>query len=128
MDNSEMELLIMNLIVDAGSAKSYAMDAIRLAKEGNFSEAKEALETATSELSKAHHAQTDLIQRAAKGEAIEINLFMVHAQDHIMTAMLARDLAAEIVELHKVLYNDFLGLLDRSGELSNNPMKCRKGA
>ena len=101
MDNSEMELLIMNLIVDAGSAKSYAMDAIRMAKEGCFTDAKEALETANSELSKAHHAQTDLIQRAAKGEVIEINLFMVHAQDHIMTAMLAKDLAAEIVELYE---------------------------
>ena len=101
MDNSEMEFLIMNLIVDAGSAKSYAMDAIRLAKEGDFSGAKEALEMANSELSRVHNTQTDLIQRAAKGEVIEINLFMVHAQDHIMTAMLAKDLAAEIVELHE---------------------------
>ena len=101
MDNEEMELLIMNLIVDAGSAKSYAMDAIRMAKESCFSDAKEALALANTELSKAHHAQTDLIQRAAKGEKIEINLFMVHAQDHIMTAMLAKDLAAEIVELYE---------------------------
>ena len=101
MDNSEMELIIMNLIVDAGSAKSYAMDAIRMAKEGSFSDAEEALELANSELSKAHHAQTDLIQRAAKGEVIEISLFMVHAQDHVMTATLAKDLAAEIVELHE---------------------------
>ena len=101
MDNSEMELLIMNLIVDAGSAKSYAMDAMRMAKEGRFSDAEDALELANSELSKAHQTQTDLIQRAAKGEAIEINLFMVHAQDHIMTAMLAKDLAAEIVELYE---------------------------
>ena len=101
MDNSEMDLLIMELIVDAGSAKSYAMDAIRIAKEGGSSDAKEALEQANSELSKAHQSQTDLIQRAAKGEAIEINLFMVHAQDHIMTAMLAIQLAAEIVELYE---------------------------
>ena len=101
--NAEMELVIMNLIVDAGSARSYAMEAIRLAKEGSFSDAEESLKNAETELSKAHHAQTDLIQRAAKGETIEINLFMVHAQDHIMTAMLARELAAEIVELHRKL-------------------------
>jgi len=100
MMSAEMELVIMNLIVDAGSAKSYAMEAIRMAKEGNASGAEAALETAGAELSKAHHAQTDLIQRAAKGEDIEINLFMVHAQDHIMTAMLARDLSREIVELY----------------------------
>lgn len=98
-----METLIMNLIVDAGSARSCAMDAIRLAKEGQFTEAEESLANANEELSKAHHTQTDLIQSAARGEKIEINLFMVHAQDHIMTAMLAKDLAAEIIELHKKL-------------------------
>ncbi|MCL2163238.1 MAG: PTS lactose/cellobiose transporter subunit IIA [Oscillospiraceae bacterium] len=102
--SEEMETIIMNLIVDAGSAKSYAMEAIRLAKEGSFTEADEFLENANSELAKAHHTQTDLIQQAAKGEEIEINLFMVHAQDHIMTSMLAKDLAAEIVELHRMLY------------------------
>ena len=101
MINAEMETMIMNLIVDAGSAKSYAMEAITMAKEGSFSDAEKALENSNSELSKAHHAQSDLIQRAAKGEEIEMNLFMVHAQDHIMTAMLAKDLAAEIIELYK---------------------------
>ena len=100
MNDSEMELLVMDLIVDAGSAKSYAMDAINMAKEGSFTDAKESLELSISELSKVHNSQTDLIQRAAKGEAIEVNLFLVHAQDHIMTAMLAKDLAAEIVDLY----------------------------
>lgn len=98
-----MEEIIMNLIVDAGSARSSAMDAIRLAKEGSMAQADEALANANEELAKAHHTQTDLIQSAARGETIEINLFLVHAQDHIMTAMLAKDLAAEIVELHKKL-------------------------
>ena len=103
MINEEMETIIMNLIVDAGSAKSYAMEAIRLAKEGSFDEADESLEEANKELGNAHHTQTDLIQRAARGETIELSLFMVHAQDHIMTAMLAKDLAAEIIDLHKAL-------------------------
>ena len=103
MISSEMENIVMNLIVDAGSARSYAMDAIRLAKEGSFDEAGESLENADTDLARAHHTQTDLIQQAAKGESIEINLFLVHAQDHIMTAMLAKDMAAEIVELHRAL-------------------------
>ena len=103
MDNAELELIIMDLIVDAGSAKSHAMDAIRLAKEGRFGQAEAELDAAGEALSKAHHTQTELIQQAAKGVRIEINLFMVHAQDHIMSAMLARDLAAEIVTLYRRL-------------------------
>ena len=101
MLSAEMETIIMNLIVDAGSARSFSMEAIRLAKDGAFDEADESLESANSDLAKAHQTQTDLIQQAAKGETIDINLFMVHAQDHIMTAMLAKDLAAEIVDLYK---------------------------
>ena len=113
MLNAEMETVIMKLIVDAGSAKSYAMEAIRMAKESDFSGAGEALGNANSDLSRAHHAQTDLIQRAAKGEEIEINLFMVHAQDHIMTAMLARDLSREIVELYKKLGEQYESYIQR---------------
>lgn len=100
MDN-EREILVMNLIVDAGSARSYAMQAIQLAKEGDFDDAAKALENADKDMAKAHGMQTDLIQKAAQGEKTEIDLFMVHAQDHIMTAMLARDMAKEIVELHQ---------------------------
>ena len=101
--DSEKEFLVMNLIVDAGSARSYAMQAIQLAKEGNFEDANEALENADKDMSKAHGMQTDLIQKEAKGNKTEIDLFMVHAQDHIMTAMLARDMAREIVELYEKL-------------------------
>ena len=100
MDN---EMLIMNLIVDAGNARSYAMEAIRLAKEGALEEAETSLQNADAEMVKAHHAQTDLIQNEAKGGHTEINLFMVHAQDHVMTAILAKDLAREFVGLYRKL-------------------------
>jgi PTS system cellobiose-specific IIA component len=96
-----MEMIIMNLIVDAGSARSYAMEAIGLAKNDKFEEAKQALENANMEIVKAHKTQTSLIQEEARGNHMEISLFMVHAQDHIMTAMLAKELAGEIVELHE---------------------------
>ena len=100
MDEKMVEVA-MELIVGAGSARSCAMEAIRLAKEGKFSEAYVSLEQAEEELVSAHHVQTDLIQRTARGEDIEVNLLMVHAQDHLMTGMLAKDLAREIVELHE---------------------------
>lgn len=99
--DQEREMLVMNLIVDAGSAKSSAMQAIQFAKQRDIAEAKALLETANEELSKAHRVQTGLIQGEAQGNHTTIDLFMVHAQDHIMTAMLARDLAAEIVELYE---------------------------
>lgn len=100
-DNTSNELMVMNLIVDAGSARSYAMEAIRLAREGNIADARESLKNADDELSKVHGVQTELIQNEARGNHSEVTLFMVHAQDHIMTAMLAKDLASEFIELYE---------------------------
>ena len=104
--NNEMETMIMNLIVDAGSARSYAMDAIRLAKEGCIEEAEASLDNSDADIGMAHRGQTDLIHNEAKGVHTEMSLFMVHAQDHIMTAILARDLAREFVDLYKTLRKD----------------------
>ncbi|MCP1110858.1 PTS system cellobiose-specific IIA component [Lachnospiraceae bacterium PF1-21] len=98
--DQEREMLVMNLIVDAGSAKSSALEAIALAREGKMEEARAALERANEDISRAHGTQTGLIQNEAKGNKTEIDLFMVHAQDHVMTAILAKDLAAEMVELY----------------------------
>ena len=54
-------------------------------------------------LFRSHHVQTDLIQSEIQGEHIQVMLLMVHAQDHLMDAMVIRDMAAEFVELYKKL-------------------------
>ena len=47
--------------------------------------------------------QTRLIE-ADEGEGkIPVTLILVHAQDHLMTAMLARELVTELIELHRKL-------------------------
>lgn len=95
-----MEQLIITIIVQSGEAKSSAMEAIQSAKEGQFDKAKELLAAANESLGAAHHVQTSMIQAEAGGEKTEVSLLMVHAQDHLMTAMTARDLASEIVDLY----------------------------
>ena len=49
----------------------------------------------------AHHAQTELIQAEIRGEKAPLNLLMVHAQDHLMTALVVIDLAQEFIDLYK---------------------------
>lgn len=99
MENYEM--IIMEIIVQSGSTRSCAMEAIAHAKEKNYELAHQSLEQAGEELSKAHHIQTDLIQKEAAGEHVTMSLLMVHAQDHLMTSALALDLAKEFVELYE---------------------------
>lgn len=103
MDNGELENVIMSIILASGSCRSSAMEAIALAKEGKMTEADEALANANKEILEAHHVQTNLIRQEAGGNKVEISLLMVHAQDHLMTSIAVKDLAAELIDVYKRL-------------------------
>ena len=47
----------------------------------------------------AHNQQTELITKEAQGEDIEIGFLTVHAQDHLMTAMLLSDIDKWLVKI-----------------------------
>ena len=42
-----------------------------------------------------------MLTRAAQGEHIEVDLYMLHAQDHLMNGITFRDLAVEIIALYE---------------------------
>ena len=99
--DNEFEELVINIIVNAGQARSHAIKAIECAARQEFSQAQGLLEDAADALRTAHQAQTNLIEDEARGIRHPVTLLMVHAQDHLMTAMLCRDLAEEIVLLRQ---------------------------
>ena len=82
----QQEQIVINLIVNAGSARSSAIEAIQYAKAG---------------VNEAHHSQTEMIQAEIRGEKAPLSLLMVHAQDHLMTSLLCIDLAQEFVDVYK---------------------------
>ena len=92
----DVEMIAMTLIGYAGETKS-------VAKEGKFDEAEELMKQATEEMLKAHELQTDLIVREAGGEKLDVGLIMVHSQDHLMTAILFKELAKEFIDIYKRL-------------------------
>jgi PTS system cellobiose-specific IIA component len=86
-----------HLIMHSGNARSCAMDA----KQGDSEAVAAKLKEADEEFVKAHHIQTELIQKEAGGETFEIPLLFIHAQDHLMNAMTTLELAKEIIALHQ---------------------------
>ncbi|WP_282434287.1 PTS lactose/cellobiose transporter subunit IIA [Bacillus sp. DNRA2] len=106
MNKEELYSLAFQLILHAGNARSFAMEAMQVAKEGNFDEAEAKLTEADSAFNEAHHVQTDLIQKEAGGSEYDIPLIMIHAQDHLMTALTLKELAREIIDLHKLIKKD----------------------
>lgn len=87
----------------AGSAKSHAMMAIANAREGQFDEAREELAQADEDFKACHASQTQMITQEARGNRVEVNIILVHAQDHLTGAMLMRDIADEFINLYQEL-------------------------
>ncbi len=45
--------------------------------------------------------QTQLIESDEGEGKMKVSTVLVHARDHLMTSMLARELVAELIELHE---------------------------
>lgn len=91
------------LIMNAGNAKSKALMAVEAAREFQFEEAESCLREAEADMRKAHQAQFDMIQEESKGNPVEVNIILVHAQDHLTMAMMARDNAEEFIHLYRMI-------------------------
>jgi cellobiose PTS system EIIA component len=103
MNKEELYNTSFMLILHSGNARSSAMEAIYEAKKGNFEAAAEKIVEADAEFVNAHKFQTQLISAESGGETFEVPILLVHAQDHLMTAMTLKDLAKEIIDLYKRL-------------------------
>lgn len=101
MDDEKRMQIVMGIIMAGGNAKAHAVEAITAAKKGDFTEAEKKLKEANQAIVDAHNTQTEMLTAEARGEHTPIDLYMVHAQDHLMTGITFVDLAKEIVEVYK---------------------------
>lgn len=101
MAKVDTEMIVMNLIANSGDARSFAFRALEETKKGNYEEAQKLMEASKESSLKAHKVQTELLVSEAEGEKTEINVLLIHSQDHLMTSILAQELIKEIIILHK---------------------------
>lgn len=100
-DQDKYDELVMGLVVEGGNARSLAMEAIQSAKKGDFAQADALLQECEQALNEAHNTQTEMIQSEIRGDHVPVMLLMVHAQDHLMDAMVVHDMAVEFVDLYR---------------------------
>ncbi|MEJ2765723.1 PTS lactose/cellobiose transporter subunit IIA [Photobacterium sp. MCCC 1A19761] len=99
----DQEAVVMEIIVNAGEARSLCYEALGKAKKHELDQARDLLKQAKACLNKAHLTQTLLIE-ADQGEGkVPMTLVMVHAQDHLMTTILAHELVTEMVGMYENL-------------------------
>lgn len=102
----DQELVVMEIICNAGEARSLCFEALQAARKQDLAKADASLAQAKECLNKAHLIQTQLIELDQGEGKVPMTLVMVHAQDHLMTTILAHELATELVELRKALVKE----------------------
>ena len=101
--NVDAETVALTLIASSGTARSMAYEALALAKSGDFEQSHNQIEEANKALLQAHETQTSLLVNEANGNHLPVDVLLVHAQDHLMTSILAVELIEEIIDLHKTI-------------------------
>ncbi|SDJ08989.1 PTS lactose/cellobiose transporter subunit IIA [Natribacillus halophilus] len=87
------------LILHGGNARGAAYEALDAAEEEDFEGAEAKLEEAEQEFVAGHKYQTELISHQ-DDEAIP-SFFMIHAQDHLMTAQAELALIKRLINQHR---------------------------
>ncbi|MBO0451892.1 PTS cellobiose transporter subunit IIA [Candidatus Enterococcus murrayae] len=101
MDSEKLQEVAFQIILSSGDARTLVHEAFAQMRAEKFNDAESLLNEANDSLVKAHKVQTELLQQYANGERIEMEIIMVHAQDHLMTTMTLREVALEMLSLYK---------------------------
>lgn len=99
MENNQ-EMIPFMIISKGGDASSSFLQALNLARMGEIKEAKELVKKGEQSLHEAHKIQTDLIVAEASGQKNEVGVLMIHAQDHLMNAILLKEITMHVIELY----------------------------
>lgn len=92
------------IVLHAGNAESSALMAMEAAREHRFDEADALQMEAANELSEAHRLHTGVLSLAAGGTRIEMDVLLVHAQDHLSMATVLQEVSGEIIALNKRVF------------------------
>lgn len=101
----DQEQVVMEIIVNAGEARSLCFEALQLARKGKLDDARAKVKLSRDCINQAHLTQTQLIERDQGEGKVPMTLVMVHAQDHLMTTIVVQELAVEMLELHSRVDN-----------------------
>lgn len=101
LSRENIGMIGFEIVAYAGDARSSLLEAIKCAKKGEFDKIDDLVKDAQENLNIAHAKQTEMLALDAQGKDLEIGFIMIHAQDHLMTTMLLKDIVYDICEIYK---------------------------
>lgn len=99
--DSSTEKISFNIIANSGDGRSFAFEALKSARLGDFEKSEELIKKSDESLNLAHKTQTELLCQEANGNKTDVDVLLIHAQDHLMTSILANELIKEMILLYE---------------------------
>lgn len=101
LSRQDIGMIGFEIVAYSGDARSSLLEAIKCAKRGEFDKIDDLVRDAQENLNIAHAKQTEMLALEAQGKDLDIGFIMIHAQDHLMTTMLLKDIVYDICEIYK---------------------------
>lgn len=99
--NEEYYIVAAKIISNVGTAKSLVLEALNVAKKGNFEVAEEKIEESKRYFVEGHKMHASLVQREASGEQLNFSLMLMHAEDQLMNTETISLLVKEMIEIYR---------------------------
>lgn len=93
--------LAFNIIVHAGESRSLSSEAMDMAEKLEFKKAEDLLDKANEEFLTCHEIQTGMLVKESNREKNDVNIILVHAQDHLTMATMAMENAKRWIKINK---------------------------
>lgn len=100
-----LELIAFNIIGMVGSAKSKVMESMTKARTGEFEAAEQLIKEANEFLVQGEKEHFQVITQEAKEKNVELTLLFMHAEDQLMSTVTLRDVANEMIENYRMMFN-----------------------
>lgn len=101
MTKEELSMVGFEIVAYSGDARSTLLSLLKEVREGNFDNVEAKLKEADDNINLAHQSQTEILQKEARGDDMEMGFIFIHGQDHLMTTILLRDIIEDLVNLYK---------------------------
>ena len=101
MSRRDIGMLGFEIVAYSGDARSSLLEALKDARNGKFDGLEEKIQAAQENLNLAHSKQTEMLALDAQGKDLDIGIIMIHAQDHLMTTILLKDIIYDLINIYK---------------------------
>lgn len=101
MTKEELNNISFEIVAYSGEARSNLLLALEKAKNGKFKECDSLITNAEESLKAAHDAQMDVMKEEANNGTVNMGFIMTHAQDHLMTSLLLKDIIGTLIDVYR---------------------------